>query len=109
MGALHQDEDLVIARPDGRPVLPDSFSTQFGKLIRETQLPRIRIHDLRHTHATLMLKQGIHSKIVSERLGHSNIGITLDTYSHVLPEMQEAAAEEMDVALRLAISKKNKA
>ena len=55
-----------------------------------------RHHDLRHTHATLMLKAGVHPKVVSERLGHSNIGITLDIYSHVLPGMQEAAVEKFD-------------
>jgi integrase len=57
-------------------------------------LKGIRIHDLRHTHATLMLKAGIHPKVVSERLGHANIGITLDIYSHVLPGLQEAVVEK---------------
>ena len=56
----------------------------------------LNVHDLRHTHATLMLKAGVHPKIVSERLGHANIGITLDIYSHVIPGMQEAAAEKFD-------------
>ncbi len=54
-------------------------------------MTQVRFHDLRHTHATQLLKQGVHPKIVSERLGHSNIAITLDTYSHVLPGMQEQA------------------
>ncbi len=53
-------------------------------------------HDLRHTHATLLLKQGIHPKIVSERLGHSTIGITMDTYTHVLPNMQKEAAQQFE-------------
>lgn len=57
-------------------------------------MPKIRFHDLRHTYATLLLKQGIHPKIVSERLGHANI--TLDTYSHVIPSMQKEAAESFD-------------
>jgi len=61
---------------------------------------RIRLHDLGHTHASLMLKQGVHPKIVSERLGHSNIGITLDTYSHVLPRLQEAAALRFEEGLQ---------
>ncbi|MEK5450980.1 tyrosine-type recombinase/integrase [Paenibacillus sp. FSL R7-0331] len=52
--------------------------------------PKIRFHDLRHTHATLLLKAGVHPKIVQERLGHSSINITLDTYSHILPNLQEA-------------------
>ena len=59
----------------------------------------IRLHDARHTHASLMLKQGIHPKIVQERLGHSTIAITLDTYSHVTPGLQEAAANRFDEVL----------
>ena len=59
-------------------------------------LPAIRFHDLRHTAATLMLKQGINPKIVQERLGHADISITLNIYSHVLPSMQEDAAEKID-------------
>ena len=68
----------------------------FKRIIRKAGLNHIRVHDLRRTHATLMLKAGIHPKIVSECLGHSNIGITLDTYSYVLPGLQEAAAGEFD-------------
>ena len=56
----------------------------------------IRLHDARHSHASLMLKQGVHPKIVQERLGHSTIAITLDTYSHVAPGLQQAAAESFD-------------
>ncbi len=63
-------------------------------------MPHFRFHDLRHTHATLLLRQGVHPKIVSERLGHSNIGITLDTYSHILPGMQESAMVDFDRSLR---------
>ena len=63
---------------------------------KKAGLPHICFHDLRHTHATLLLKGGIHPKIVSERLGHANIGITLDTYSYVLPGLQERAAEHFD-------------
>lgn len=59
----------------------------------------IRFHDLRHTHATLLLRQGVHVKVVSERLGHSTVGITLDTYSHVLPDMQEGATAKLEAAL----------
>ena len=70
------------------------------------KLPLIRFHDLRHTHATQLLKQGVHPKIVSERLGHSSIAITLDTYSHVLPGMQEEAIADFDAALMVAMQKK---
>ncbi len=60
----------------------------------------MRLHDLRHTHATLMLSQGVHPKVVSERLGHSSVAITLDTYSHVLPGIQAAAARHFDEGLQ---------
>ncbi|AZO25893.1 MAG: integrase [Mesorhizobium sp.] len=68
-----------------------------------TTLPRIRFHDLRHTHATQMLSAGVHPKVASERLGHSTIGITLDLYSHVMPGMQADAAEAVDAAIRSAV------
>jgi integrase len=64
----------------------------------------IRFHDLRHTHATQLLKAGVHPKVVSERLGHASSGITLDTYSHVMPGMQEEAAEKIDAGLRKALA-----
>lgn len=63
-----------------------------------------RFHDLRHTHATQLLRQGVHPKVVSERLGHASVSITLDLYSHVLPGMQKEAAERVDLALRAALS-----
>lgn len=63
---------------------------------------QLRFHDLRHSHATQLLRHGVHPKVVSERLGHSTVGITLDVYSHVLPGMQEEAAKRIDKALRLA-------
>jgi integrase len=68
-------------------------------LLRRAELPDIRFHDLRHTCATLLLTKGVHPKIVSEMLGHSSIAITLDTYSHVIPGMGEAAARAMEDAL----------
>ena len=68
--------------------------------------PRIRFHDLRHSHATQMLAAGIHPKIAQERLGHSTIAITLDLYSHVMPGMQADAAEQVDEAIRRAVKPK---
>ncbi|KRF61541.1 hypothetical protein ASG99_25310 [Bacillus sp. Soil768D1] len=62
--------------------------------------PEIRFHDLRHTHATLLLSNGVHVKVISERLGHSNIKVTLDTYSHVLPSMQEEVARKLDEIIK---------
>lgn len=88
--------DPVVDDAGGGPMHPDSLSGGWRRALRHAGLPPVRFHDLRHAHATLMLQQGIHPKIVSERLGHSSIGITLDTYSHVLPSMQEGAARAAD-------------
>ena len=67
--------------------------------MKAADLEGLRLHDLRHAHATLMLQAGVHPKVVSERLGHASVNITLDTYSHVLPGLQEAAAAAIDRAL----------
>ena len=99
LGPAYQNLDLVCAGTDGRPWDPDTFTPAFADFIRRSSLPRIRFHDLRHGHATLLLKHNIHPKIVSERLGHSTVGLTLDTYSHVLPGMQEQAAMMLEKAL----------
>ena len=99
IGEPMADSDLVFSHPDGKPLDPGVVSHTFAKVLRKAGLPHIRFHDLRHTHATLLLKGGVHPKIVSERLGHANIGITLDTYSHVLPGLQERAAERFDEML----------
>jgi len=91
--------ELREGRPDSglaRPYRPRSLSQIFRRTIRSLGIPGIRFHDLRHTHASLMLQAGIHPKIVSERLGHSNIGITLDLYSHVVPGLQERAVEQFE-------------
>ena len=72
--------------------------------MKRSLLPVIRLHDLRHTHATLALQAGIHPKVVSERLGHANVGITLDIYSHVSPHMQPDAAEKIDAGMRKALA-----
>jgi len=89
------DSGYVFVREDGRPVDPDRITHLFGVAVAACGLPRIRLHDLRHTAATLALGAGVHPKVISERLGHSSIAITLDTYSHVLPSMQEDAAAKM--------------
>ncbi len=96
MGVPLKVSDLVFSHIDGEPLLPDTVTREWIRLTRRVGLPEIRLHDARHTHASLMLKQGIHPKIVSERLGHSSIVITLDTYSHVSPGLQEAAALKFD-------------
>ena len=94
--------DLVFSHPDGTPLRPNSITRCFKDLANSIGLYGVRFHDLRHTHATLMLQQGIHPKIVSERLGHSSVAITLDTYSHILPGLQEAAARKFDEGLQTA-------
>jgi integrase len=91
-----QDLDLIVDSGLGEPINPDSFSSAWRRLVKERGFPHVRFHDLRHAHATLMLLKGVHPKIVSERLGHASIGITLDTYSHVLPSMQSEAAAAVD-------------
>ena len=103
LGAAYEDSGLVCARQDGKPWDPDSLSGDFRDLVRRSPL-KVRFHDLRHTHATQLLREGVHPKIVSERLGHSTVSLTLDTYSHVLPGMQDAAAQGVDAALRVALS-----
>ncbi len=90
------DDDLVFCQYDGKPYLPDSISHAWLRLARRSGLKGIRLHDARHSHASLMLKQGIHPKIVQERLGHASIETTLDTYSHVVPGLQQAAANRFD-------------
>jgi len=87
---------LLIDRGDGAPLNPDTLSAGWARFLRRHRLPKVRFHDLRHAHATLLLMQGVHPKIVSERLGHASIGITLDTYSHVLPSLQNDAADAFD-------------
>jgi integrase len=102
MGAGYKDIDFVFADLDGSMLVPSLFSKRFKRSTNKCKLP-IRFHDLRHACATMLLRQGVHPKIVSERLGHSTIGITLNLYSHVTPDMQRDAAEQLDNVLRLAI------
>lgn len=100
-GPEYQDCGLVLCEDDGSPWTPNRFSAQWHKAVGERG-QKVRFHDLRHTHATLLLRQGVHPKVVSERLGHATINITLDTYSHVMPDMQDEAAEKLDGVLRAA-------
>lgn len=92
-GAGYVETGLVATRPDGSWVHPERFSRWFEAHRSKAGLPAVRAHDLRHTHATLLLQAGVHPKVVQERLGHSSITVTIDTYSHVIPAMQEDAAE----------------
>lgn len=99
LGRTFSDNDLVFCNPDGAPFHPDTVSRAFQRIARNAGFDGVRLHDLRHTHATLMLQQGVHPKIVQERLGHATIAVTLDIYSHVLPGLQEAAALQFEEGL----------
>jgi integrase len=105
LGIRQSDEMYVVAQVDGRPLKPDSLTHEFARFIAGTALPKVRFHDLRHSHATHMLASGVHPKIAQERLGHATIAITLDLYSHVLPGMQADAASRVDEVLRQALDK----
>jgi integrase len=94
------EDDLVFSHFNGSPLLPDTMTHVWMMLVRRNGLSGIRLHDIRHSHASLLLKQGIHPKIVQERLGHATISTTLDLYSHVAPGMQAAAAAGFDGILK---------
>lgn len=98
-GPAYEGHGLVFCRENGTPIWPRTFSRSFDHHVRDVGLPRIRLHDLRHTHATLALEAGVHPKVVQERLGHATIAITLDTYSHAIPAMQEDAAARIAALL----------
>ena len=84
---------LVFVSPEGTPFKPESISQSFERAVKRSGLPRIRLHDLRHTHATHLLASGANAKLASDRLGHSSVAFTLDTYGHVLPGQQADAAD----------------
>lgn len=92
MGAGWTDHGLVFAMPDGSPWNPDVITRRFSLLVEKAGLPRIRFHDLRHTHASHLLAAGVNVKVVSERLGHASVAFTLDVYAHVMPGQQADAA-----------------
>ena len=98
---IWQENDFIFTSRRGKPVSHGSLYPVFIDLTKAAGLPRIRFHDLRHTAATLMLQQGVHPKVVQERLGHSSISMTLGTYSHVLPSLQEDVADRLDELLWL--------
>ena len=96
---LNPDSELVFTTSNKTPISPRNLVKYFKRLVDEAGLPEIRFHDLRHTCATILLSENVHQKVVQELLGHSQINLTLDTYSHVLPVMQERAAQKMDEVL----------
>jgi integrase len=94
-GPAYEESGLVFTRENGAPIHPHSLSQAFERHCEKAGLPPIRFHDLRHTYATVALSAGVHPKVVSERLGHSRIAITLDIYSHVIPSLEEEAASRI--------------
>jgi len=99
LGITLSPSDLVFCHPDGSPLRPNSITRAFKTIVRSLSLRDITLHGLRHAHATILLQQGVHPKIVQERLGHSSISTTLDIYSHVVPGLQQAAAQRFDDGL----------
>ena len=101
LGPVWEDHDVVFANEIGKPVEAGNLLRRsFWPLLDKAEIPHIRFHDLRHTAATLLLQQGVHPKVVSELLGHSSIGLTLDIYSHVIPDMQQQAVAAIHTLLR---------
>jgi len=98
-GAAWQDLDLVFCTTVGTPMVARNLSRAFAHLLKQAGLPSIRFHDLRHSAATLMLAQGVSPRVIMETLGHSQIGMTMNLYAHVMPSMQREAADLMDAAL----------
>jgi len=98
LGVPLKEDDLVFSDPEGKPLLPDTVTHNWIKLVRRIGIKPIRLHDARHSHASLMLKQGTHPEVVQKRLGHASIQVTLDIYTHVAPGIQEAAAVRFDQA-----------
>lgn len=98
-GREFDPKGLVFGNPDGEPIHPEYITRAFERLVAKHKLPAIRFHDVRHTHATLLLKAGVPAKVVAERLGHASPGFTLNVYQHVLPGMQATAAEVFDELL----------
>jgi integrase len=96
LGGGYKDLDLVCANEFGDYLSPSTINHKMAQICEKAQVPKIRFHDLRHTHATWLLQLGENVKVVSERLGHSSTTITLDVYSHVTPDMQEKAAEKIE-------------
>ncbi|MCC8434478.1 site-specific integrase [Brevibacillus sp. M2.1A] len=101
MGSVYENYDLIAANEIGQPINPRSLTGHFRRMIQKASVPKIRFHDTRHTHATILLKLGEHVKIVSERLGHSNAAMTMNVYSHVTSDMQKEAARKFETALKL--------
>ena len=108
LGVRLNTEQHVVAKEDGQPLQPRSVTHEWVRLLGAKGLKRIKLHATRHSHASHMLASNIHPKVVQERLGHSTIAITMDIYSHAMPNMQQDAVDRVDDALQAAIDKRAK-
>jgi integrase len=108
LGGQLTDNDMVFSHPDGIPIRPDSVTRASTQLSRAVGLQGLRFHDLSHSHASLLLQLGVHPRIVSERLGHSSVIITLDTYSHVLPGSRRPQRSDLKKVSKLLKAKDEK-
>lgn len=101
LGAEYNDHDLVICTQHGKPINPRNFRKFFYETTKRIGLPQIRVHDLRHTHATMLIGQNVNVKLISSRRGHSSIKTMLDIYSHVLPSMDKSISDELDKIIKM--------
>ena len=101
---LNRNQGLLFTTASGKPINPRFLIKSFKEAIKEAGLPEIRFHDLRHTSATLLLLANVNPRVVQERLGHSSVTLTLSTYSHILPAMQDEAAEKLERILEYTFS-----
>ena len=98
-GSMWTDSGVVFTGPNGKPLDPRADHREWQRLLRKAGVPAARLHDARHTAATLLLAQGVPARVVMELLGHSQITLTLGTYTHVVPELARDAAARMGDAL----------
>ena len=96
-----EDLGYVIHKPDGTPYRPDALTRKWERFLKSNNLPKIRLHDIRHTHATLLIQAGVNPKVVQERLGQADVTITLNTYTHVMPDMAKDAANKIENIINL--------
>ncbi|WP_111643807.1 tyrosine-type recombinase/integrase [Paranoxybacillus vitaminiphilus] len=102
-GIPYSETGYITSNLKGEPLNPNYVYNHFSQMIKKSGVRRIRFHDLRHTHATIMLQLGEHPKVVSERLGHSSIEMTMNTYSHVTPDMQQESSNRFERAMRTSL------
>ncbi|PFZ33314.1 tyrosine-type recombinase/integrase [Bacillus wiedmannii] len=99
--AEYNNFDLVVCTQQGKPIIPRNFRHFFKETTKRVGLPQIRVHDLRHTHATMLIEQNVNVKLISSRLGHVSIKTTLDIYSHVLPSMDKSIPDELEKIIKM--------